>query len=282
MSPERWQQVKTVFHRTVELTPAQRPAFLSEACRGDAGLRADVEALLHSDEERASWVSKGVLEAAPELLTQDSTASRVGQSLGSYRIVREIGRGGMGAVYLAERDDDQYQGCVAIKIVKLGMETGTGAARFRREKQILAHLHHPHIARLYDGGVTPDGLPFLVMEYIEGTALDRYCAHHSLSVPERLKLFLDVCGAVSAAHRNLVVHRVPPATTVRRPPTRDGKTSPLSHDLARRAGCGRRNGDPTGAANEPFHTSQGALRCAYSIRRFPRAVPVGSETVPGT
>src|SRR4029077_6398714 len=119
----------------------------------------------------------------------------------------EIGRGGMGAVFLAERADDEYQKRVAIKLIKRGMDTDSVLRHFRNERQILASFDHPNIARLFDGGTTENGLPYFVMECVEGLAIDRYCNTHGLSISERLKLFLEVCAAVSYAHRHTVIHR---------------------------------------------------------------------------
>ena len=127
--------------------------------------------------------------------------------IGNYRVIKEIGRGGMGAVYLAERADEQYQRRVAIKLVKRGMDTDAVLRHFRKERQILADLDHINIARLFDGGTTSDGLPYFVMEYVEGIPIDKYCDAHNLSVNERLKLFLQVCDAVSYAHRRGIIHR---------------------------------------------------------------------------
>src|SRR5262249_40010969 len=133
--------------------------------------------------------------------------SLAGIRLGAYRLIEELGRGGMGSVYLAERDDDQFRKQVAVKIVKRGMDTREVLSRFRHERQILASLEHPYIARLLDGGTTPDGRPFFVMEKVDGQPIDEYCRDHSLDVESRLRLFLRVCEAVSHAHRALVVHR---------------------------------------------------------------------------
>jgi tetratricopeptide (TPR) repeat protein len=127
--------------------------------------------------------------------------------LGNYKIIKEIGRGGMGAVYLAERADEQYQKRVAIKLIKRGMDTDAVLRHFRSERQILANFDHPNIARLFDGGTTESGLPYFVMEYVEGLPIDEYCDRHALSITERLKLFCEVCAAVSYAHRHLVIHR---------------------------------------------------------------------------
>src|SRR5581483_9392434 len=128
-------------------------------------------------------------------------------SIGPYRVLRKIGEGGMGAVYLAERDDAQYKKQVAIKLVRPGFASSFIVRRFRNERQILASLDHPNIARLLDGGTTDDGLPYFVMEYIEGQPIDRFCDEHRLTTAERLKLFRTACSAVHFAHQNLVVHR---------------------------------------------------------------------------
>src|SRR5437762_6743030 len=127
--------------------------------------------------------------------------------LGNYEIVKELGRGGMGAVYLARRADAQYEKHVAIKLIKRGMDTDSVLRHFRDERQILAGFDHPNIARLFDAGTTSDGLPYFVMEYIEGLPLDEYCDKQRLSITDRLKLFREVCSAVSYAHRHLVIHR---------------------------------------------------------------------------
>ena len=131
----------------------------------------------------------------------------MGSRIGAYRLVGEIGRGGMSTVYLAVRDDDQFQKQVAIKLIRRGMDTEDMLDRFRHERQILANLEHPYIARLLDGGTAPDGRPFLVMEYLQGEPLDGYCRNQGLNLRARCRLFLKICEAVSFAHRNLVVHR---------------------------------------------------------------------------
>jgi eukaryotic-like serine/threonine-protein kinase len=133
--------------------------------------------------------------------------------IGPYRVIRELGHGGMGTVYLAARDDDQYQKRVAIKVVR-GLDSAEVVRHFRRERQILAGLEHPNVARLLDGGTTEDGLPYLVMQHVEGQPIDRFCDERKLTVRERLELFQGVCAAVQHAHRNLLVHRdIKPATS---------------------------------------------------------------------
>jgi serine/threonine protein kinase len=207
MTPERWQQVKELLESALEREPSQRAAFLEEACAGDAELRKEVESLLSFHEQAESFIETPAVKITPELFTDQATELMVGRHIGPYKILREIGHGGMGAVYLAVRDDDQYQKRVAIKLVKRGMDTDDIVRRFRNERQILASLDHPNIAKLLDGGTTDDGLPYFVMEHIEGAPIDKYCDTHKLSTVERLALFRTVCAAVHYAHQNLIVHR---------------------------------------------------------------------------
>ena len=206
MNPERWQRVKDLLQAALDRPPAEQQAFLSHECAGDDELRKEVESLLSYQSQEQRFIETSAADVAMRLLGQDDTAA-VGQRIGPYRVIREIGRGGMGTVYLARRDDDQYQQQVAIKLVKRGMDTDHVIRRFRNERQILAGLTHPNIAALLDGGTTADGLPYFVMEYVDGTPLDDYCDAHRLGVAERLALFRTVCGAVHYAHQHLVVHR---------------------------------------------------------------------------
>ena len=207
MNPERWQQVKQVFQAVAEVAPAERSSLLTEACAGDAALRREVEALLRADEQAADFIEESAYEVAAKALAEEEAESAAGRQVGPYKLVRALGRGGMGAVYLAERDDAEYRKRVALKLIKRGMDTEAVLRRFRHERQILAQLEHPHIARLLDGGTTADGLPYFVMEYVEGQPITEYAEAHKLSVTERLKLFRAVCAAVAYAHQNLVIHR---------------------------------------------------------------------------
>src|SRR5215831_4437658 len=206
MTPERWQQVKSLFDSAIEREPNQRAAFLDEACAGDPELRREVEPLLAYDEKECSLMDAPAIEVAAELLTRQAE-SVIGRRIGPYQVVREIGRGGMGAVYLAGRTDEQFQKQVAIKIVKRGMDTDAILRRFRNEQQILAHLDHPNIARLLDGGITEGGLSYFIMDYVEGLPIDVYCDNHKLDTVQRLKLFCTACAAVQYAHQNHVIHR---------------------------------------------------------------------------
>ena len=203
MTTERWQRLEALFHAALEHPTADRGAFLSAACGGDAQLRAELDRLLEGHEQASVFVGSAIAEIGrvAAALPPD------GRHVGAYRIVRELGRGGMGTVYLGERVDTQFDMRVAIKLIKRGMDTDAVLQRFRDERQILAGLEHPNIARLLDGGTTGDGLPYFVMEYVDGEPIDDYCRTRQLSLNERLRLFRQVCAAVSYAHQHLVVHR---------------------------------------------------------------------------
>jgi serine/threonine protein kinase len=205
VSASNWDRIQEVFFAAADLAVSERDAFLARACDGDAGLRSEVESLLRADAAGDSAIAVAIGSEVSALL--DDHASLVGTRMGPYRLLKEIGRGGMGSVYLGERDDEHFRKLVAIKVVKRGMDSSEVLARFRHERQILASLEHPYIARLIDGGTTPDGRPFFVMEHVQGQPIDAYCLDQGLSVESRLRLFLRVCEAVSYAHRALVVHR---------------------------------------------------------------------------
>lgn len=206
MTPERWQQIKPVLADALEMNLTERKVFLAKICAEDAALRIEVESLLAAQEEAQSFIEQPAFNHTA-LFPEPNGFALPPQQIGSYRIVRALAHGGMGAVYLAERDDNLYRQKVAIKLIKRGMDTAFVLQRFRAERQILAALAHPNIARLLDGGTTADGSPYLVMEYIEGVPIDQYCDAHKLSISERLKLFRQVCSAVQFAHQRLVIHR---------------------------------------------------------------------------
>jgi serine/threonine protein kinase/tetratricopeptide (TPR) repeat protein len=214
MTPELWQQVKDVLERALERAPSERPAFLDQACDGDQGLRREVESLLAADEALPAdkKLSPGLL-SQPALAVSTAVGLRpetdlwIGRWVGPYKIVEQIGVGGMGEVYRAVRDDAQYRREVAIKVMRTGQDSGLVVSRFKNERQIVASLDHPNIARLLDGGATENGAPYFVMELIDGEPVDRYCDEHTLAVTERLKLFLQVCSAVQYAHQRLIIHR---------------------------------------------------------------------------
>jgi len=205
--------VAPILERVVELPAGERAAHLDAACNGDLALRADVEGLLTVATGEPLWIDEVAFERFDALLSDvrdggdapDDDA--IGRQIGPFRLLSEIGRGGMGVVYQAERSDAQFRQLVALKLIKRGMDTDFVVRRFRAERQILASLAHPNIARLLDGGTTDDGRPYFVMEYIEGEPIDRYARTHALSLRARLELFLQVCDAVGYAHQQLVVHR---------------------------------------------------------------------------
>ncbi|MGH9838704.1 MAG: protein kinase domain-containing protein [Blastocatellia bacterium] len=202
MIRERHQQISDLLADALEQPRDERPAFLDQACADDSDLRREVESLIASFDQADEFIE------TPAFALADATATpMIGKRIGAWRILREIGHGGMGTVYLAERADGQYREQAALKIVRRGMDTEFVLRRFRHERQILASLHHPNIARLLDGGTTEDGRPYFVMEHIEGRPIDEYCDERKLSIIERLRLFRTVCAAAHYAHQNLVIHR---------------------------------------------------------------------------
>jgi len=202
---ERWARVKELFEAAVDLDPNQRMALLDKECGGDETLRGEIESLLRSDERTHGFIEQPAFEIPRNLFAEEEPFA--GRQFGAYQVIREIGRGGLGAVYLAARADDEYRKQVAIKLVRRGLDTEDILRRFRTERQILAQLDHPNIARLIDGGTTDDGLPYFVMEYVNGEPINAYCDANALPTTERLKLFRKVCAAVTYAHQNLVIHR---------------------------------------------------------------------------
>lgn len=208
MTPDRWQEIQALFLATADLAPDEQVAFLAAACPDDPSLRDEVVALLVAERHAADAVFiTGVVAAEARALAGDDGDSRIGERVGPYRLVRELGRGGMGAVYLAERVDKQYHAAVAIKLVRHTLAAPELARRLRAERQILADLTHPNIAWLLDGGTASDGTPYIVMEYVDGEAVDAWCDHRGLGITARLALFRQVCAAVQYAHQALVVHR---------------------------------------------------------------------------
>ena len=201
--------MKSVLTEALELDSGPRREFLDEACAQDADLRAEVDLLLaHQVDSGDDAMEECAADAARFRMDADGQrATRIGTRIGVYRILGELGHGGMGTVFLAERDDERYHQQVAIKLINPGLGGETIRKRFRNEMQILADLNHPHIARLLDAGETADGVPYLVMEYVEGSPINRYCKEHDLSTEQTLRLFCTVCDAVQYAHQHLVIHR---------------------------------------------------------------------------
>jgi serine/threonine-protein kinase len=201
----RWRRIETLFHQASEMEPARREAFIGQACAGDPELRAELDSLLSSPDLTLAELKIPVAIAAGDLL---GAASAELERIGAYRLIRTLGEGGMGTVYLGARDDDQYQRMVAIKVLRAGLTHRPELQLlFRTERQILADFDHPNIARMLDGGITPQGSPYLVMEYIDGIALDVYCRQENLPLDARLRLFRTLVAAIDYAHRHLVIHR---------------------------------------------------------------------------
>ncbi len=200
-----WEKVKNIFSSALELEPDRRPAFVVEKCGGDETLKKEVESWLASYGESEDFISTPLLST--EKIFSNGTQPAAGRRFGNYTIIREIGFGGMGAVYLAKRTDGEFEQQVALKIVRQSISESHMIERFRSERQILASLNHANIAKLLDGGVSESGEPFLAMEYVEGDAITEYVRRIGASLNDTLRLFLKVCSAVSYAHRNLIVHR---------------------------------------------------------------------------
>jgi len=200
-----WRRIEDLFYAAIDLEPAMRHAFLDGACGEDLKLKAEIDSLLRSSQETLGFARNAILHVAKRETTEvDLTGTRIG----AYQLLRVIGRGGMGTVYLAARADDLYQQNVAIKLMDAGFAQAENMrARFSAERQILANLNHPNIARLLDGGITEGGLPYLVMEHVDGLPIDEFCRRSGQSTEGLLKLFVRVCAAVEYAHHNLVIHR---------------------------------------------------------------------------
>ncbi len=244
MDSKRWARINEVFAAATEAAPDAREALLDAACAGDTALRAEVVSLLKADQQAGAFLetpAATVDEAAPT-------------AIGPWRVVRELGRGGMATVFLVERSDGAFQMQAALKLMRRGLDTDDLLARFRAERQILASLEHPHIARLLDGGATTDGRPYLVMEYVAGEDLLTWCRRHDLGVRARVELFRQLADAVQYAHRNLVVHRdLKPGNVM---VAADGTPKLLDFGIARVL-------TPT-AGTDPTHTGARALTPAYA------------------
>jgi serine/threonine-protein kinase len=208
--PERWQRTEAVLDAALRASPADRDRIIDEMCADDVDLRREVESLLASDAQSEGFLNTSAESFASPFVVASAareSGDRPGITVGRYRLVKELGRGGMGAVWLAERADGQFEQHVALKLIKRGMDSEEILQRFIRERQILARLEHPDIARLLDGGMSDDGRPYFAMELVAGKAITAYCDDLKLPLEKRLQLFVLVARAVGYAHRNLVVHR---------------------------------------------------------------------------
>ncbi|HEY2780634.1 MAG TPA: protein kinase [Steroidobacteraceae bacterium] len=230
MTPERWTRVKILFERASALDRVSQLSFLDGACEEDAELRAEVASLLAAHATADAVVDRTATEYLPSML-EPANEDWQGRRIGAYELIACLGRGGMGEVWRARRADAEFEKQVAIKLVRTGYDTAFVLQRFKAERQILATLEHPNIARLIDGGMAAEGQPYLVMELVEGRPIDEYCESHNLSVAERLRLFREVCAAVSYAHQRLVVHRdLKPANIL---VTADGSIKLLDFGIAK-------------------------------------------------
>ena len=240
VATERWRRIETLFHQAVEVDASERDVFLEHACQGDREMRIELDELLASSNETLFTLKDFVSATATEMFAGGGGSKRIG----AYRLIRILGEGGMGVVYLAARDDDQYERLVAIKVIRASLgHSPTLQLRFRAERQILANLDHPNVARLLDGGVTEDGSPYLVMEYVDGAAIDVFCRERQLALDDRLRLFRNLCTAIDYAHRHLVVHRDIKPTNVL--VNADGEPKLLDFGIAKLIGSYQTGTDPS-------------------------------------
>ncbi|MCP4660737.1 MAG: serine/threonine protein kinase [bacterium] len=203
LTPERWRRVQEILDAFDDLPPAERPGFVEIACRDDSALRRNVEAFLKNEDRIGSFLERPLFPICSENLDDAVLVPRIGP----YKLRRELGEGGMGTVYLATQEEP-FRRSVALKLIRPEILSRDTVRRFEAERQILAGIRHPNVAQIYDGGTTPDGRPYFVMEYVEGEPIQEYCDAHRLPTRERLELFGQVCSAVHLAHQKLrVVHR---------------------------------------------------------------------------
>lgn len=208
MTSDRWTKISQILDEVIGLAPEQRDEALDRLC-DDPEIREEVVAFLDAEAEAPDFLDREVAELSLSFIDSEEspTVLEAGARVGAYRLIEELGRGGMSVVYLAERADGQFERQVALKLLPRSFETEQRIERFRAERQILASLDHPDIAKMLDGGVTDGGRPYLVMERVRGRSITEYCAVHNCSLADRLQLFQSVCRAVEHAHRRLIVHR---------------------------------------------------------------------------
>ena len=209
MPDERWAQIKNLFESAISQDVSERDSFLAFQCGSDDELRREVQSLLSAYDSTGDFLEDPCFElkSFARDLENGGVSQPLGSRIGAYRIDEQIGHGGMGAVYLATRADDEFRKQVAIKLIRVGAADAMAIRRFRNERQILASLEHPYVARLLDGGTTAEGLPYFVMEYVEGRSLVQYCLLHSLTEKDRVALMLKICSAVLYAHCRSIIHR---------------------------------------------------------------------------
>jgi serine/threonine-protein kinase len=266
-SGERWAAIEPILDELLDLAPEERAARLAELSSGDAALRAEIEVLLAEDQGREGPLDRRLAVAAVLLEDGADLPTAAGKRIGPYRVVSELGRGGMGEVLLAERADGQFEQQVALKIVRGGLNRDDIIRRFRQERTILARLRHPNIAVLHDGGIAADGVPYFAMEYVQGQPITEYCDRRTLGITERIVLFESVCRAVQYAHRNLVIHRdLKPSNVL---VTADGTVKLLDFGIAKVL-------DPE--AEDPTQATRGFLTPAYAAPEQIRGEPTSTAT----
>ena len=272
-SAERWRRIEQLLDLALDSDPSSWRELLDRTCGDDRALRDEVEALLARRGEAERFLERPPSAAAAALVAEigDTSSDRIGLVIGAYRIVREIGRGGMSRVFLAERADGHFEQQVALKLLRPGLDADIDRERFRAERQILAALDHPNIARLLDGGMTVDGLPYLVLEYVAAQPIDRYCDEHALTARDRLQLFATICDAVQFAHRSLIVHRdLKPSNIL---VTADGVVKLVDFGLAKLLEPSARLGDtPTTRTGHRWMTPE------YAAPEQVRGGPITTQT----
>jgi eukaryotic-like serine/threonine-protein kinase len=267
LSPEQWQKVSPYLDQALTLSDQERERWLADLRMKDPALARQISALL---DNHYSAQQEGFLETSPPLPSQSK--SLAGETVGPYRLLSEIGRGGMGMVWLAERSDGRFQRRAAVKFLSVGLGGRGGAERFKREGAILGRLSHPNIAELLDAGVTPAAQPYLVLEYVDGEPIDRYCKHKKLDIQQRCRLFLDVLAAVAHAHANLIIHRdIKPSNVL---VNRDGQVKLLDFGIAKLL-----EGEGSdGSATLLTHEAGSALMPEHAAPEQVMGVPVTTAT----
>ena len=267
LSPDQWQALSPYLDRALAMTDDERGAWLSSLGEQDAALASQLAALLS---EHRVLAQEGFLENRRFALP--NAAGLAGQTLGPYTLISQIGQGGMGSVWLARRSDGRFERQAAVKFVNIALAGRATEERFKREGSILGRLTHPHIADLLDAGVSSDGQPYLILEYVDGEAIDRYCDEHKLDVEARVRLFLDVLAAVAHAHANLIVHRdIKPSNVL---VTTGGEVKLLDFGIAKLLeGEGQ-----TGAVTSLTHEGGSALTPQYAAPEQLTGQPVTTAT----
>ena len=269
-SPERLREIDALLDAALDQPPSERDTFLDHACRGDPELGEAVRRLLGAHHASHAFLEQPAAEIAEPLIELSALPQTPPTVIGPFRIVREIGHGGMGTVFLATRDDGQFEQRVALKVIRQRGAVDL-VSRFLDERRILARLEHPHIARLVDGGVTSDGVPWFAMEYVEGEPIDRYCDAHDLSIEQRLELFAGVCDAVQYAHQHFVIHRdLKPSNIL---VGVDGQLKLLDFGVAKLVDAGSQPGD-----EHAIESAAQPLTPEYAAPEQVRGNPVSAST----